>query len=319
MHKKIITIIAFVLVVYVLSESIKYRTQEEIYPGQVLGVNEVVEEAETIMLSNYFPESEDAFSFPKKVDERLDIYEVSDVGLVMDEKTNEILYEKNSDRPVNIASITKLATALTFLDLNEDLNKVYKITKLDRVNGGRIYVYNGDEVLVRDLLHLSLIASANTATCALIKSTGLTEQDFVERMNEKMGELGLNNTVFKDVVGLDNNVSTARDVAWLVKYAMENEIISEIVAKNEYEFSTLAGRVRRFDSTNNLFNTFPKNDITLHGGKTGFTNLAGYCFAGKFSKEGNSVISVVLNSETLKSRFTETEEIVSWVYDTYVW
>ncbi len=315
----IIIVIFFVSLVFIEKKQ-KEQIMVDLQEGKVLGIVERRDINDDInFLSNTFPEAKDAFKFPRKMNDiEIDI-DSTDIGLVMDLTTEEILYEKDSNRPVSIASITKLATALTFLDLETDLNSVHKVTGKDRINGGRIYIYSGDEILIRDLLHLSLIASANTATCALINSTDLTIVQFVDKMNEKMKNLGLSDTFFQDIVGLGNNTSTARDIAMLLKIALENDIISDIVAKSEYEFSTLSGRVRRVSSTNNLFETYPNNNIELLGGKTGFTNLAGYCFTGKFSRNGNFVVSVVLNSDTLNSRFTETEKMIDWVYDSYVW
>ncbi|MCK5416555.1 D-alanyl-D-alanine carboxypeptidase [Candidatus Parcubacteria bacterium] len=320
--KPTIYIVLFLLCsIFLYQNFISEKTEiDEIYVGQVLGVNEKKEINDDLYFSQKsFPENKNFYLSPLKVgEEEIELNNIN-VGLIMDFSTERILFDKNSEKKVAIASITKLVTVLIFLDLNLDLESVYKITKNDRVNGGRVYVYNGDEITLRNLLHLSLIASANTATCALIRASGLSEYEFVEKMNEKMTELGFENTYFYDAIGLDNNFSTARELAKLAKIAFDNNVISGIVIKDNYEFNTLAGRRCVMSSTDRLLKNYPKNEINLLGGKTGFTNLAGYCFVAKFSRNDNDIISVVLGGDTIKSRFSEAEKMVNWTYNNYIW
>lgn len=237
-------------------------------------------------------------------------------GVVFDAKNNYFVFNLNSTNRLPIASITKLITAIVFLDNNPSFDKVYEIKREDRREGGRVYVYLGEKILVKDLFYLSLVASANSATVALVRSTGFTEKEFIEKMNEKAKSLGLRNTKFKDVTGLNpDSYSTAEDLAILVKEAISRDEIRKAVLNKFYEFKTEKGRKKTVQSTNHLLNNFPQNGIKLIIGKTGYTDVAGYCFVGGFkNKEGQELIVVVLGSNSSFERFEEVEKIVKKVF-----
>ena len=229
--------------------------------------------------------------------------------------------EKNSKNQHSIASITKLMTALVFLENNPGWENIYEIKKEDRVDGGRIYLYLGERVRLIDLFNLSLVASANTATKALVNSTGLSIDEFVQKMNKKANDLGMNSTKYVDPIGINSqNVSTAQDLSLLLQVVIENKNIREVVEKSEYQFKTVSGKPKRVYSTDGLLEKYPKNNIELLGGKTGFIDAAGFCFAGVFrNKEGKEVISIVLGAKDPFKRFSETDNLVSWVYSTFLW
>ncbi|MBL7058171.1 D-alanyl-D-alanine carboxypeptidase [Patescibacteria group bacterium] len=242
-------------------------------------------------------------------------------GLIMDIKTKDTLYGKMIDEKFPIASITKLMTALVFLEQNPRFTDIYKVGRGDRRNGGKIFLYTGDEVKVSDLFNLALVPSANTATIAMLSSVGVSESDFVVKMNNKASELGLTNTFFKDATGLSElNVSTARDLAKLVAIAMANDKIEQAVRQDKYVFATVNNQKRTALSTDDLLTTFNDERIKLLGGKTGYTGFAKYCFVSKFSDQfGNMVVSVVLGAQEKEDRFLETEKMVKWVYNNYQW
>lgn len=242
-------------------------------------------------------------------------------AIVIDKASGLVMQEKNADEQRAIASITKLMTALVFLDYNPGWDEVYKMKAEDRANGGTVYLYLGEEVRIKDLFHASLVGSDNTATRALVHSVGLSEEDFVKKMNEKAGELGLSNTFFHDSTGLsDNNISTARETAIFVMKALSREEIRQATLKPKHDFATLGGRKKSIPSTDYLLKNLPPNGMVILGGKTGYTDSAGFCFTGEFSNEdGRELISVVLNSPTYSSRFYETKDLVEWVYANYEW
>lgn len=251
-----------------------------------------------------------------------DQYELeANCGAVLDMENNDILFDKQSDREWPIASLTKLVTAMVFLDNNPGWDTVYTIRNEDRREGGRIYLFTGEKVRVKDLFYLSLVGSGNTETVALVHSTGLTEDDFVKKMNEKAGSMGLKNTKFYDVTGLKNsNTSTAKDIVKFAQAALLNNEISKATMTKKYDFWTLDGEKKTVYNTDDLLNNFPQNGIKITGGKTGYLELAGYCFVGKFiDHQGREMISVVLGSKDRDSRFTETKELVEWVYENYIW
>lgn len=258
---------------------------------------------------------------PQKLDEAEAISLIARSGVAMDSASNIILYAKAGEEVAPIASITKLMTALVFIDSSMDWEKIYEITLDDRREGGRIYLVCGDKVKIKDLFYFSLVGSANTATMALVHATGMSEEEFVTAMNEKAQALGLANTYFIDPIGLGReNVSTAAEIARLAQRAFQEESIREATLQPKYECQTQSGRAKLLYNTDDLLIKFPQNGISLLGGKTGYTKAAGYCFAALFTDEaGHDIISVVLGSDTSKSRFTETKKIIDWVYENYSW
>ncbi len=258
---------------------------------------------------------------PKKIN-NFDIPRVTaKSALVYDIESGRAVYSKNVDEKTQIASITKLMTALVFLENNNDWDEYYKITKEDRRDGGRIYLYLGDTVKVRDLFNLSLVGSANTATVALVHSTGMSEEEFVEEMNRKAQELDLKNTYFKDTTGLSSeNISNALDLVKLMKVVLENQKICEVIEKEKISFETLEGKTKTVYSTDKLLESLNGSEIKILGGKTGYTEDAGFCFVSSFSNENEKkLISVILGSRDVFSRFEETRDLVDYVYGSYGW
>lgn len=246
---------------------------------------------------------------------------VASSGAVLLVKNNTFLFEKNSGAKQPIASLTKLMTALIFLDHNPGFDKEYVITPADNISGGKNNLFTGDTVKISDLFYTSLIASDNGATMALTHATGLSEKDFVKAMNEKANKLGLFNTTFVEPTGLsDKNVSTARDIARLAKEALSHEEIKKTTITKEYKFVTKEGREKKINSTDYLLYSDYIKDKSLLGGKTGYTEGAGYCFVGKFAdNRQDEIISVVLNSSGKNDRFLETKSLVDWVFTNYNW
>ncbi len=238
-------------------------------------------------------------------------------AVVMDVQSDSFILEKNSEQVWPIASISKLMSVLVLLeDLKIDLDDTYVLKASDRRNGGRDYLFQGDEVANKDLLALALISSDNTAVIALISSAGLSEDEFVELMNTKAKSLGFKNTVFYDATGLNSaNVSTAKEVSFLLKKALNNKIISDLVKNYSYSITTVQGRVKNIKSTNELLDYFNNNqsDVKIIGGKTGFNDSSGYCLGTEFSFREKKYISVVLNASSLNNRFNDTIKLVDKV------
>ena len=153
----------------------------------------------------------------------------------------------------------------------------------DKREGGKIHLFMGEKVRVKDLFYTSLVASDNVAAIGLINSTGLSLEEFIMKMNEKAAEIGLAKTSFKDPLGLnDNNVSNALEIAKLANKALLRDEIRNAAMTKMYEFKTQQGRAKVIYNTDDLLSVFPENGIEIKGGKTGYTEAAGYCFFGKF-------------------------------------
>lgn len=239
----------------------------------------------------------------------------ADKAAVFSEAERTFLYTKNIDEAQPIASITKLMTAIVFLEAEPDLNKIYKITENDQVDGGRVNLFLGDELSLKDLFYTSLIASDNGATLALVHALGLEEADFVLRMNSKARELNLLQTNFNDPIGLSKeNVSTAREVILLFNEARKNPEIKKAMLLPRYRYETIQGREKIIESTDEYLLTDDNFDLTSLGGKTGYIDEAGYCFVGEFKDEfGQNFVVSVLNSANKNSRFLESQNLLQWL------
>jgi D-alanyl-D-alanine carboxypeptidase len=166
-----------------------------------------------------------------------------------------------------------------------------------------------------------LVGSANSATMALVNATGLTPDDFVARMNERAAGMGLTRTSFVDPIGLSGyNVSTAGEVTRLAAAALDVKEIGEATLTNRYDFTTAGGRKVSVTNTDSLLDIFPQNGLRITGGKTGYTESAGYCFTGRFTDAGsNEIVSAVLGTGAPNLRFSQTRGLVEWVYGAYDW
>lgn len=243
----------------------------------------------------------------------------ADKAAVFSPSDRSFFFKKNADKPQAIASITKLMTALVFLDNNPGWDTTYVIDESDKIEGGKLNLFSGDEVKIHDLFKTSLVASDNGATIALVHASGLSEKDFILKMNEKAKALGLTNTSFADPIGLsDKNLSSASEIAILAQAALSYPEIKDAVALAEYSYTTISGREKNIESTDHLLFVDENKGVKAAGGKTGYTDEAGYCFVGKFfDKNGKEFISVVLDSENKNSRFKESRDLVISVLENY--
>lgn len=240
-------------------------------------------------------------------------------SLAVDLDSNLQLFHQNADQALPIASITKLMTALVWLEHNPGWETAYEVVSTDRRAGGRIRLYNGDHLIAKDLWFASLVGSENTAITGLVNLSGLTEQEFVAAMNQKALDLRMLNTKFVDPTGLSpENIAPARDVFKLAKAALQNQDIRTAVLTKEYRFQTKEGQEKIFSSTDDLLIKTPP-EIEILGGKTGYLQEGGYSFVGMFEKNGHEIITVVLGAEDRWQRFTQTERLLEWIFQAHLW
>lgn len=333
--RAILIFLVVFLVIFFISNTIGFdgvvSISSNFNDGRVLGISEFVDnepagpsdELSEDLLASYKKFSDGLKTdqdFFKETSYPVDITIEAKSGVVFDSQKGTVLFDKNSKEELPIASITKLATALVFLDYNPGWENFYEIQPNNIRVGGKIYLSAGEKVRIRDLFYLSLVGSANTATIALVYSTGMSEEEFIEAMNKKMMALGLTHTRFRDPVGLSSlNVSTALEVAQLGQVALANEDIRQATLTRRYEFTTQAGKKKIVENTDVLLDIFPQNGIILSGGKTGYNKAAGYCFVGKFKDDrGREVVSVILGDSGKFSRFSQTKDLIEWVFS-YEW
>ena len=239
-------------------------------------------------------------------------------AMVVDKKTGSVLWQKNPAEARPLASLTKLLTALVFLDHNPGWETEITIQQSDYREGGRIRIYNGERMYVRDLFNASLVASSNNATAALARSTGLSEEEFAGAMNRKAAELGMSDSEFFEPPGLDPaNKSTAVDIIKLAQAALTNPFIIAATSQPDYHFSIInAPRNYTLENTDRLLNSYLK----ITSGKTGYLDEAGYCLVSSVQGgQGQEVLVVVLGSESEDSRFAEVKALAQWAFDNYRW
>ena len=236
-------------------------------------------------------------------------------AIIYDPETNEVLWEENSQTQRSIASITKLMTAAVFLEGNPDMAGLVTIARSDVRRASTTFLRARDKVTVDDLLHLLLIASDNAAARALARISPHGSMGFINRMNARAFESGLEATRYVDPSGLlSDNVSSAFDTARLITYASNDERISSIMRTSEFTIRTSNRRPRciTFRSTNRLLG---RDDVEVRAGKTGFISKSGYCLATllRLPQTGRQVAVVVLGVRSSAGRFVETRNLFDWL------
>ncbi len=227
-------------------------------------------------------------------------------AIVLDPATGQVLYEKNAGVAVPIASLTKLMTVLVFLEQKPDLDRVAEVSREDLRGAGHTRLRNRERVTLRDLLHMSLMCSDNAATRILVRESALDSEDYLARMNQKALELSLTHTRYVEFTGLDErNVSTAADVARLLRIAANHPTIHDISTTRSYEFRS-ASRRHMVANTNRLL----YGRYQVLGGKTGFIQESGYCLATWLRAQGRDLITVVLGAPTNATRFADVMRLV---------
>lgn len=230
------------------------------------------------------------------------------------------LWAQGSEEPRPIASITKLMTALVFLDHNPGWQTIASVERSDYREGGKIHLFPGDRLTVRQLFTTALSASDNVAIVALARLTGLPENQFVQAMNDKATRLRLRGTTFVDPTGLSNaNRSTPGNIAKLAQAALAQPDIRRALSYSKYEFVTEDGRPKIVEATNRLLEDGSFRDILMIGGKTGHLDEAGYCFVGQFSQHNHDIVTVILGAPSDEARFSETKKLLDWAYKAYEW
>ncbi len=236
----------------------------------------------------------------------------SSAVLVQDQATGAILFEKNSNAVLPIASITKLMTAMVVLDATPDLNESLAIDEddVDLIKGTRSRLKVGTHLAREEMLRLALMSSENRAASALSRHYPGGREAFVAAMNLKAQTLGLNDTRFLDATGLTAaNVSSPRDLAKMVNAAHQYPLIREFSTASEGEFS-IAGRPQQFRNTNTLVKS-PTWEIGLS--KTGYINEAGKCLVMQAWLNHKPTIIVLLDSWGRMTRIGDANRIKRWV------
>lgn len=252
-------------------------------------------------------------------------------SLYYDDKNEKVLFQKNSKEILPIASISKLMTALIVFD-NYDLEEKLLVSEYDVVSRTEFRDFRAwSETKIKDILYQMIIESNNSGAFALslisnrfLKIDGDSVSGFVDEMNRKAKEIGLENTHFINSSGLDvkdeYNSSTAEEIAFLAKYIIENDAeIFEISKMTSYRIFS-PDKTAYYDVlSTNIFLTENKKEWTemIYGGKTGFTRAADGCLLLILSvpEKNGYIINIVLGTE---DRFLEMEKLIEYIYNSYL-
>lgn len=267
----------------------------------------------------FYPAAALALQMPSSASELANMMDISSRAYVVaDANDGRIILAKDADIPWVAASLTKLITALVFLDTQPNMSKVVKITAQDQQGGACssggacIATKPGVSYPLKDLFNASIVASANNATMALARSTGLSAEQFVNKMNEKARQLGAIHSNFVEPTGMSaSNIITASDYAKIVKVALDNPVIAKAAAQTTYNFTAVNNRKfnHKLKSTNKLLGDL---DAGIIGGKTGYLAESQYNFASRARNQlGGTFLVVVLGSKSNFSQFKETKELAA--------
>jgi len=250
--------------------------------------------------------------------DQLNLASEAETAILMERDTGEVLFDKNADEKLPPASMTKIMTLLIIMEELENENLSYDETiriseRAASMGGSQIFLEEGEEMTVEDLLKGVAVASGNDASVALAERIAGSEEAFVTKMNKKVEELGLKNTKFKNSTGLpaEDHYSTSYDMAIIAKELLKYEKITDYTSI--YEDYLRKGEENEFwlVNTNKLVKFYPGVD----GLKTGFTNEAKYCLTATAEKNDMRVITVVMGAETTKERNAAISQMLDYAFN----
>lgn len=240
-------------------------------------------------------------------------------GLLMEDSTGEIIMEKNKDKKVAVASMTKMVAQIIVLENIEsgklkwsDKVKVSKNAK--EMGGSQIFLETGEEISIKDLFKGVSMASANDAVVQLAEVISGSEAEFVKLMNKKVQDLGLKNTYFKNSTGLDEDghYSSAYDMAIIARELIKHDEI--------FDYSKVYEDYLREDTANKFWLVNTNKLVRFYQGadglKTGHTDNAKYCIAATAKRNGMRLIAIVLGEEESKVRNSETMALLDYGFNT---
>lgn len=244
----------------------------------------------------------------------------SESAILMDAESSKILYEKNIDEKLPMASMTKIMSMLLIMENIENGSLKYEDKVLISENasgmgGSQVFLQAGEEYTVNDLLKCIAVSSANDAVVAMAEKISGSVDTFVTLMNEKAKSLGLENTNFANPHGLDNenHYSTAYDMAIMAKELLKHEDILKFTSIYEDYLTKPDGSQVWLVNTNRLVRFYDGVD----GLKTGYTTEAGYCLTATAKKNDLRLISVVMKSPSAEERSSDTSTLLTYGFNSF--
>lgn len=237
----------------------------------------------------------------------------SSVALVLDQANSQVLFEKNSNVALPIASITKLMTGLVVVEANQNMDEVLEITTddIDHEKNSSSRLRIGARLSRSNMLHIALMSSENRAASALGRNYPGGLPAFVAAMNAKAKALGMVDTHYVDSTGLSShNVASARDLAKLVIAAHDHPILCQYSTDTKYVVDTGGRHALQYANSNHLVAN-PAWEIGLQ--KTGYISEAGRCLVMQAKIEGRAVVMIFLDSKGKQSRLADAGRIRKWL------
>lgn len=287
--------------------------------AQVSSVESVsAEQASTIALQAQTVSDQTAQSTGIALPEMPTLSLACQAAVLIEQSTGTILYEYNPDEPRAVASITKVMTLLLTFEAIESgkisLDDTVPVSEhAFSMGGSQIWLEPGEIFTLEELVKAVCVSSANDAAVAIAEYVGGSEDAFVSMMNTRAAELGMTNTTYQNACGLDeeNHLSTARDVAVLSCYILQN--YPQVLEYTGIWTDTLRDGETHLTNTNKLLNYY--NGIT--GLKTGTTGDAGVCITASATREGLSLVAVVLGSASSTDRFQSAMTMLDYGFATF--
>jgi D-alanyl-D-alanine carboxypeptidase (penicillin-binding protein 5/6) len=225
-----------------------------------------------------------------------------------------VLWERDVDTPVPMASTTKIMTAVVALGSVDPNTQMLVTYGAATTEGSTANLREGDITSLSDLIVCMMIPSGNDAAVAIAENIAGTEFAFVDKMNEKAAELGMTGTHFSNASGLndEDNYTTVSDYLLLTRVAMENELFRNVVGVED-AIAEISGREEVFTSTNLLLNRMEG----ANGVKTGFTDESGYCLVASARRSGFELYAVVFHSSSEEQRAADAQTLLEWGFAHY--
>ena len=235
-------------------------------------------------------------------------------AVVIDFDTGRVLYDKNGDEKRKMASLTKIMTSILLVE-NCDMEEQIEVPKkAAQIGGSTVGLKAGDIVTAKSLLYGMLLPSGNDCAYTVAIHLGGTIENFAKMMNDKAKVLGLTSTNFVNPHGLDNenHYTTAKEMAYLTRYALKNPYIDEAVKTKSITIN-FGSFTKTLNNTNSLLRTYEKAD----GVKTGFTNGAERCLVSSATDNDRRYICVLLGATTTKIRFNTSKLLLEETFKKY--
>ncbi|WP_324777881.1 D-alanyl-D-alanine carboxypeptidase family protein [Virgibacillus senegalensis] len=242
---------------------------------------------------------------------------LSESGILIDAASGQVLYEKNADKTMYPASLTKVATAIYAIE-TADLDEMVTVSaKARAVEGTRVYLEEGEQVPLKKLIQGMLINSGNDAGVAIAEHLGGSSEAFSKDLNSYLqAVIGVRDTHFTNAHGLfnENHVTTAADLAKITQYAMNNPTFREIFGTQKLEWEGDAWSTTLYHH-HKMMREDPYDGIT--GGKTGYVDESGHTLVTTAERNGLHLIAVTLKAESQNGAYQDAEALLDYGFDNF--